>query len=237
MTSLPSAAHLSNSVAPTDQVVHGVAPAATFVHRSSVTFTAPVVDDCVSLKSGGTLAAFLHSMESIMDLPQLYSLLDADDDPPLAGPSFPFDVLNAAVEDIADDDAWSDDGSMSSFPCGNVCITDVVLPHTADQHLRLFPGPTDAATTAIDRVQMMSTNDVPPALSVDHLYALQHRCTHTKRRALALYGECERSIHQINSNGIVAPRAHFDGGASASTTNQMELLWSCRLLTRMAPRL
>ena len=170
-------------------MVHGVAPAATFVHRSSVTFTAPVVDDCVSLKSGGTLAAFLHSMESIMDLPQLYSLPDADD-PLLTSSSFPFDVLNATVEDIADDDAWSDDESTSSLPCGDVCITDVVLPHTADQHLHLFPGPTDAAAIAIDLALMMSTNDVPPDLPVDPLYAFQHRCTSTKRSALHHYGKC-----------------------------------------------
>ena len=53
-----------------------------------------------------------------MDLPQLCSLLDTDD-PPLADPSFPFDILNAAVEDSDDDDdddALSDDGSMSSLP-------------------------------------------------------------------------------------------------------------------------
>lgn len=88
-----------------------------------------------------------------MDLAQLYSLPDADG-PPLAGLSFPLDVLNAAVED-SDDDTWSDDGSISSLPCGEVCISDVVLPRTADQHLQLFPGPTDAAI-AIDLVQMMT---------------------------------------------------------------------------------
>ena len=90
-----------------------------------------------------------------MDLTQLYSSLDADA-PSLAGSSFSFDVLSAAVEDCTDDDdTWSDDDSLSSLPCGEVCISDVVLPRAVDQHLRHFPGPTDAAATAIDLVQMM----------------------------------------------------------------------------------
>ena len=238
MTSLPSAASLGNSVAPTDQVVHSDASAATLVHSvaSTAPLVPPIADDCTSLGSGATQAAFLYSVESIMDLSQLHSRLDVDDDP-VAGPSFPSDVLNATVEDSDDDDAWSDDESTSSLPCGEVCMTDVVLPCTADQHLRIFPNPTDAVTTAIDLAQMMSTNDVPPDLPVNPLYALQHQCTTSKRRALRIYGECERLIHQINPNGIDAPRAHFDGGASVSTTNRMELLWSCRPLTRKAPRL
>jgi hypothetical protein len=115
-------------------------------------------------------------------------------------------------------------------------INDVVLPHTADQHLHLFPGPTDATTTAIDLVQMMSTNNVPLTLPVDPLYAIHHRCSRTKRRALHVHGECERPIHQITPNSIVAPRAPFDGGASALTTNQMELLWSLHLLTPSSSR-
>jgi hypothetical protein len=64
---------------------------------------------------------------------------------------------------------------------------------------------------------------VTKAITVDPLYAIHHRCSHTKRRALHVHGECERPIHQITPNGIVAPAAHFDGGASALTTNQMEL--------------
>lgn len=153
-----------------------------------------------------------------MELAQLCPSLDADD-PSLAGSPFSFDVLSTAVEDSDDDDAWSDDDSVSSLSCGEVCISDVDLPRAADQHLRHFPGPTDAAATAIDLVQMTSTTDVPPTLPVDPLYALQHRCAHTKRSGLHIHGECERLIHQLKADGIFVPRAHSDGGASASTTN------------------
>jgi hypothetical protein len=196
-------------------------------------------DDCASLRSGETLAEFLHSMESIMDLNQLYSSVAADDPLP-PGPSFPFDILHTAACD--DDDAWSDDGSTSSLLCGDVCLSDVLLPRHADQHLRLFPGPSDAAAAAIDLVQQMSTDAMLRALPVDPLYALQHECARTKKSAIHLYSLHERLAHQISSLkdqrlGRVAYRAHFDGGASASTTNRMELLWFCRRLTRMAIRL
>ena len=108
----------------------------------------------------------------------------------------------------------------------------------------------DCAAAADELVRALS--DLPPSVSwattptrlapgrvADDrpLYALARQCKEKRISAAHRYKQLSSQIRELSASHKVGLRAHFDGGASASTTDRVEYLWALRPITNSSVRL
>ena len=154
------------------------------------------------------------------------------------------------VEDACDDASLTTITELSTCSEGSdsldsFTLLDVDMPAGPVQAPVRHLTPSDAVALANEMVALLTKEecfdsavddlDQPP---LDLLYTMQHLCRRDKMSVNAVYGRQRRHLIQLlRSKKLRGLFAHFDGGASASTTNRIEYLWFCRALVNCNVRL
>jgi len=149
----------------------------------------------------------------------------------------------SSAPSLVETDSTDDAVSFSSVHSTSEPLfrSDVGLPSTPAQTLYDFKTTEDSAFTPpvelpVESMDLHLDPDIdildlsPP---VDLLHTLRASCRVEKLSVNKFYQRMRGSDNALTENSRVGYkyRAHFDGGASASTTNQLHLLWNCHPIT------